>query len=334
MRERRLGHGARKIRFVFSPIAKARAESITDPKEARTARLEMKSLRIAVEKKHKDMKADSLLFGRAVDGAKNIFLAMATPIERQLDDIEKAEERRIAQEIEHLRQLRSELLEPLGHIPHGVNLGMLTEEQWNEYFQQAQDVFEIRKAREQKACEEAEAAAKKEAEEREAQRLENIRLREESEKAAAALAAERAEQAKRDAAAKAERDAAEAKSREEVRKANESAELARQKAADELAKERSAKAKLESEAKALRDAEAKRISDEKAAAEAKVKADALAAKKAAAAPDKAKLMEFAAIVRELKLPDVKSGQAETVRLEIESKVASFAKWIETQASTL
>jgi len=68
--------------------------------------------------------------------------------------------------------------------------------------------------------------------------------------------------------------------------------------------------------------------------EAKVKAEQEAAKKAANAPDKAKIIAFAQIIRELKLPDVKSGQAESVRLEIESKVASFAKWIEAQASTL
>jgi len=76
------------------------------------------------------------------------------------------------------------------------------------------------------------------------------------------------------------------------------------------------------------------IEDQKAAEEAKAKADAAAAKKAAAAPDKSKLMGFAMTVRELKLPDVKSGEAETVRLEIEAKVENFAKWIETQAARL
>ena len=320
--------------FATAAEWKEKAEIITDPKEARTARLEMKSLRIAVEKKHKEMKADSLLFGRAVDGAKNIFLALATPIERQLDDIEKAEERRIAQEIEDLRQLRADLLEPLGVFYHGANLGTLTEEQWVEFFQQSKDVFDLRQARELKAREEAEAAAKKEAEEREAQRLENIRLREEAEKAAADLAAERAEQAKRDAIAKAERDASEAKAREEVRKANEAAELARQKAAAELAKEQAAKAKLEAEARALRESESKRIADEKAAAEAKAKADATAAKKAAAAPDKAKLMEFATKVRALVVPLANSESGREVAAEINQKVENFAKWIETQASTV
>jgi membrane protein involved in colicin uptake len=101
------------------------------------------------------------------------------------------------------------------------------------------------------------------------------------------------------------------------------------------------KAKLEAEAKALRDAEAKRIADQQAAeakvkaeAAAQAKAEALAAKKAAAAPDKAKLMEFAAKVRSLVVPSMKSDESNDVRDEIVGKIASFAKWIETQAGTL
>ena len=320
--------------FTTAKALQQLADAITSPKAARAARLEMKSLRLEVEKKHKEMKADSLLFGRAVDGAKNIFLAIATPIERQLDDIEKAEERAEAARIEALREERSGVLELFNHVTHGINLGTLSDADWTDYLQQAKDVYEVRKAREQKAKEEAEATAKKDAEEREAQRLENIRLREEADKAAAELAKTRAEQAKRDAATKAELEAAEKVRREESRKAAEAAEIARQKANADLLKERAEKAKIEAAAQALRDAEAKRIADEKAAADAKAKAEAAAAKKAAAAPDRAKLMQFAGMVRHLDVPLANSEAGKEVAAEIGAKVESFAKWIESQAATL
>jgi membrane protein involved in colicin uptake len=98
--------------------------------------------------------------------------------------------------------------------------------------------------------------------------------------------------------------------------------------------EAQARAKAEAEAKALRDAEAKRLADEKASAEAKAKADAAAAKKAAAAPDKAKLQEFAEKVRSLVVPLASSEAGREIAAEINRKVESFAKWIESQSATL
>ena len=313
---------------------KAKAETITDPKEARAARLEMKNLRVSVEKKHKELKADSLLFGRAVDGAKNIFLALATPIERQLDDIEKAEERRIAAGIQALQEERVEIIETLGMQTHGINLGMMSDDAWSNYHQQAKDAYTARREREKRAAEEAAAAAKKEAEEREAQRLENIRLKEEAEKREAELKAEREAAAAAEEAARIERE----RIAEEARKERETIEAkarAEREAAEVAAKEAAKKqADAEAEAKRLRDAEAKRIADEKAAADAKAKAEALAAKKAAAAPDKSKLIEFAITVRNLPVPAVKSAEANAVRDDIAAKLESFAKWIEAQAATL
>jgi hypothetical protein len=338
--------------FATAAEWKEKAALITDPKEARSARLEMKNLRVAVEKKHKEMKADSLLFGRAVDGAKNIFLAMATPIERDLDDIEKAEERAAAARIAALQQERMDILETIDYETHGINLGMMREDAWHTYLTQAKDAYQARKDREQKAKEEAEAAAKKEAEEREAQRRENIRLKAEAEAREKELAEERRvaaekeaaaakERARLEAIAQAEREKAEAERKaaeEKARKEREAIELqAAKERAEAEAKARieaEARAKAEAEAKALRDAEAKRLADEKAAAEAKAKADALAAKKAAAAPDKAKLMEFATRMRDIEIPMVKSESAGVVRNDIAAKLESFAKWIESQAATL
>jgi hypothetical protein len=320
--------------FTSAAEWKAKAAAITDPKAARSARLELRTLRVSAEKTRKSLKEDSIRMGKAIDGANNILLAMIVPIEKSLEDIEKEEERKEAARIESVRIERTEILLSICHAFYGANLGTMSNNHWQAYLQDAKDVFELRQERERVAKEEGEAAAKKEAADREAQRLENVRLREEAEKAAAELAKERVEQAKRDAAAKAERDAMESKAREVARKTNEAAENARKAAAAELAKEQEAKAKLEAEAKALRDAEANRIANEKAAADQLKKAVEAAARKAAAAPDRAKLMEFASKVRSLVVPLARSEAGREVAAEINRKVESFAKWIETQAATL
>lgn len=257
----------------------AKAKTITDPKQARALRLEIKSDRVATEKVRKSLKEDSLRMGKAIDGANNIYLALVAPIEQELDDIEKAEERAEAARIEALREERAETLDSLGHVSHGLNLGTMTEESWKEYLQQAKDVYELREARKKREAEEAAAELTRQEEEREAARLEAIRLREEAEANAAA--------------AKAERDAIEAEAAEERRKALEAAALA--------AKE---KAAAEAEAQRLRDAEAARVKAEKDAADAKAKAEALAARKAAAAPDKAKIAVYAETIKALGIPSL------------------------------
>jgi hypothetical protein len=53
--------------------------------------------------------------GKAIDGANNILLALIVPIEQSLEDIEKAEERRIAAIAEATRQERAEKLDTIGH---------------------------------------------------------------------------------------------------------------------------------------------------------------------------------------------------------------------------
>lgn len=317
------------------------AAAITDPKQARALRLEIKADRVEAEKTRKRLKEDSLRMGRAIDGANNIYLAVVTPIEQSLDDIEKAEQRRAAAAIESLREERAEALDSLGHVSHGINLGTLSEAEWKDYLQQAKDVFEVRQARAKREAEEAAAELKRQEEEREAQRLEAIRLREEAAKAEAAAKEEREAREKIEAQARAEREAAEkariaaeAKAKAEREEAERAVAEERRKALEAAAAAAAKEARLQAEAQALRDAEAKRIADAKAADEARAKAESLAAKKAAAAPDKAKLMEFAALVRKLDVPLMKSADGRNVAADVGVKVDAFAKWIETQAATL
>jgi len=342
--------------FVDAAKLEEKAAHITDPKEARICRLEVKNLRVAVEKKHKEIKADALLFGRAVDGAKNIFLAKCQPIERAMEDIEKAAERAAAEALERVRVERQAKLDEIGHDCLGIDLGSLTEAQWTAYLQQSKDAAQARIEREAKAAAELKAAQEAEAAAREAQRLENIRLREEAERreaeiakeraaaekerkrleaeATARLNAERAEWDKIEAKAKADREAAEEEARKEREAAAKDAARIREETNAAIMKAAKEKAKLEAEAQALRDAAAAKAKAEADAAMAKAKAEALAAKKAAAAPDKAKLMHFADIVRHLDVPLAKSEDGQRVAAEIGAKCENFAKWIEAQAATL
>jgi hypothetical protein len=291
---------------------KEKSELITSPKDARAARLEIKNLRVSAEKTRKKLKEDSLRMGKAIDGANNILLAVIVPIENALEEIEKAEERAEAARIQSLNEFRLAELEKINHVSLGVNLGSLTDEQWDAYFQQAKDANQARLER--VAREAAEAAEKLRLEElaREEQRLENLRLKAEAEARQKELDEARKIAAQKEAEAQKEKLKAEAKAKAES----------------------DARQRAENEARELREAEIKR----QAEIEAKAKADELAAKesarKAAAAPDKQKLIDFAQVIRSLELPTVKSEDGKKTLLEISDKVESFAKWIETQANKI
>ena len=325
-------------------IAK-KAANVTEAKAARTLRLELKSERVAAEKIRKSLKEDSLRMGKAIDGANNIYLALVVPIEKQMEEIEKAEERAEATRIEAIREERAETLDSMGHVSHGVNLGAMSEPGWTAYLQQAKDVYEMRQIRAKREAEEAAAELARQEAVWEAQRLEAIRLREEAAAAAAALEAERKERAAAEAKAREEqtrkdaavRDAMEkqrAAAKADMERTERAAAEERRKAQEVAAIETAKRQKAEAEAQALREAEAKRIAEAEAAEAAKAKAEIIAAKKAAAAPDKAKLLHFAEVVRHLDVPLANSEAGQRVAAEVAAKCEGFAKWIEAQAATL
>jgi hypothetical protein len=321
--------------FERARILQAESEKITDPKEARALRLRIKAERVEAEKTRKRLKEDSLRMGKAIDGANNIFLAVIAPIEQAMEDIEKEKERRIERERIELEQSRMEKLRPyLDPAMPLPSISGITEDQFCKLLEGTIALHDMRVAAIKKAEEDRIERERKEAEQREAQRLENIRLKAEAEAREKQMAEERRIAAEKEAVAQAERKAAEEKARKEREEIEAKAAQERAEAEAKAREEAASRAKAESEARALREAEAKRIADEKAAAEAKRHADELAARKAAAAPDKEKLMAFAQQVRSLQLPEVKSPEAQSAKAEIQAKVASFAKWIETQASTI
>lgn len=297
-------------------------------KMARAIRLELKNTRVAADKTRKNLKADALLMGRAIDGVYNLLEAAIVPLERHLEEQEKFAERLAEAERQATLARRTAELAP--YIAEGQiipALDAMSAEQWADYLLDAKLLHNAKIEQAQRAEAERIAAEQAAAAERERQRIELERLRKEAVEREAAAKAEReaAEKAQREAAAKAkaERDALEAAAKAEREAAER--ELARVKAEAEAAakKEREERAKLEAELAA------------KQAAEAKDAADAAAAqKKAARAPDKQKALTFAATVRTLRAPTATTEEGKAVMAEITAKIEGFAKWITVQAESL
>jgi len=222
-------------------------------KEAREMRLTLRGIRVAGEKKHKELKSDYLLAGRAIDGVKNILLASIEPLERHLAEQEQYAERLLEQQRQALIAERTEAIRPF--VPEGQPLPaleLMDEKQWAAYLDDAKllhsaKIEDARKAEAERIASEQAKAAERERLKQEAERLrlENERL--EAERAAA------------EAKAQAEREKAEAEAKAAAAKAKAEREAIEARAA---AEKKAAELKLSAERAAA--AERQRIQDEEA----------------------------------------------------------------------
>ncbi len=220
---------------------------------AREGRLALRKVRTTADKLREQLKADSLRYGRAVQGIYNVIEAGIVPIEKHLEDQEKFVERMEAKRRDELRIERQQLVAGLHeYFPVNIDLGYMTGEDFDCMYNGAilqQKAAEQFKAEAEEtariAAEKAEAERiereKAEAEERERLRIENERLQ-------------------------AERKQLE----EQRRKEREEAERIRKEAEEKAAAERAEREKLEAELKAKRNAEAKAEADRIAAQEAEL----------------------------------------------------------------
>ena len=237
----------------------------TEMGNARKARLEIRQVRINAEKAKTKLKADSLRYGNAVQGAYNMILLLTEPVEAYLLDQEEYGKRLQERAQAEARDLRMcEAGKYLEFFPQSLDLGTIADEdfarllhyakaQWNEREEAAQKIEKERIEREQK-----------EAAEREAMRAENERLKAEAEKAAK------------------ERDRAEAEQRR-----------MREQAAKEIAAERAEVERLRAEAAANEEAERKAIEAAKAQIEEEKREREAAEKAAQEAPDREKFHALA-----------------------------------------
>lgn len=291
------------LQAAFSPFFEAfreageKAQEVgDDPKKARASRLELRRIRCDAEKARKSLKEDSLRRGKAIDGINNVLLYALKPIEEAMDKVEKAEERRIeAERVAKLEARRAAVSDLLAD--HSVyNLEDMTDDAFDVLLSDIKEANEAREAAERRAAEEA--ARKAEEERVAAEKAEAERVKREEEMAA------------ENARLKAEVDAREAKAAEERRKREEA----------------------EAEAKRVRDEKEaeERAERERVAAEEAARAEET--RKAAAAPDKAKVAALAADVRALSIPSLATspGLVEQIARQVEK----FAAWLESEAGKL
>ena len=337
------------------------ATCVTQIKKARACRLAIRAVRLEGEKTHEEQKKHALLYGRAVDGFRNILLLDLKPVEDKLQEAEDFAERAEAKRMADLKAAREAELLPLLDGPILADLSRLSQEDFNKALADAKLLRQAKIDAAAKAEEEAKAKAEADRIERERIAAENARLKAEAEareaaakaereEAARKLAAERevarlaqeaadrklaeeraaAEQARKqvEAKAKAEREAAEAKAAQERAKVEQEAKKERDRLQAIADEERRKLAAAEAQAKSLRDAEAKRIADAEAASLREKQLSEAAARKAAAAPDNAKAEVFAASLRALVVPKFTTKRFSA----LPGKIEELAKWIESQAN--
>lgn len=315
------------LQSVFDTIVKLDIEDPNTSKLAKELRSKIRDNRTkGIIVWHKTTKEVFLRGGQFVDAIKNKEIAVNERMEEVLEEIEKYAELKEATRLAEITKVRiSELTPYVEFVPFGINLGVLTDDQYKTVFNGAKLQFEAKeeaeKAEAKRLEDERLEQIKRQIEidaENERVRLENEKLKEEAEAKEKEQEAERKKQAEILAKQKAD---AEAKAKVEKEKAD--AELAKLKAENDakLKAEAEAREKAEKELKAIKDAEAKaendRIESEK---QAQKEADKLAK-----APIKKQLLTWVDSFSLGKPP--KENDTAT---EIEVRFESFKKWAKAE----
>ena len=284
------------------------------------ARIIVKGKRVAIEKRRKELKEDSLAFGRAIDAEAKRITSHLTPIESYLESLEVA----IDQEKEHIKKEKealeqSKLQERVDEC-RKVNLDLplvvlkaLSDFDYALAIEEAKDKFEIAQ----------EAEKKRIAEEEESKRLQKIQLDR--------IAAEQAEiariQAEKERELRAKQDAIDAENKrikdekmDKQRFAAEQAEL------DQIKKDAEIKAIADERARAQKEL------DDKAEAELKAKEEK--EKIESERPDREKLIRFAEGLKAITFPTVKSEAAQKIASSAEEHFRGVILFISQQAKKL
>lgn len=342
----------------FSPFQKLFAESATllkrekdvsTPKQARELRLEMRKHRSACKQTKDTVKADIILAGRIADAYFNRVTGPLENAEARLDEIEKAEEIRIAKERDTRRVARIAELAEFGMDGAHFPLGEMLDAPYALLLAGAKLAHEAKIAAELKAKEDARIAAEKaeqerkdreaaEIAERERIHAENARLKAERDAAEELARVEReraveqariaaAERARIEAEAESARKAAKEKADREAAAAAEVARIEREKI-EAAAREAAEKAKIEAKKAAEvariereRREDMERVEQARIDAAVKAKRDAeMEAARAASAPDKEKLASLGRILTEMKFPDMETSAGHDALNRIRAKV--------------
>jgi hypothetical protein len=358
MNEETITHELQKYNVTDAAIAILNAEymalkvkDVNDKKGyevVKTARIDIKRRRVEVEKTRVTLKAESLEYGRRVDGEAKRITALLTPIEDYLSD----QESRVTDELARIKaeaeakvliilQSRENRLLDLGcrfdRITESYSYGALVapvalikvapDEAWDKIVSAIQDAVDTDDAK--RLAEQALILKVQQEQETERQRLaeEGRKIKAEQDRIAAEQAKER------------DRLAQEAKAIQEAKDA-----IAREKKAAEdallKAEQDKLKAKEVSDALAAGIEEGKRKAEQavKDADEARIakelKAKEAAERKMARAPDKVKILLIADILDTIQTPDVKTEDGKAVALAVMMSIAELVKDIRDKVEAL
>jgi len=316
-------NGVSKMREQLETVVVADENDKINMKLANTIRLGVRQVRLDAEKtfdaKRAEVQAQMLSY-KTEDQlwlkAKQTMQILTKEIEENARWKEETRHRFEAEQKELKVQQRMVQVAKFAPELQRAEFENMSDESFNLFIAGIEKQYNDRIEAERKVEEERIAKEKAEAEERERMRIENERLKAEAEAKEKQLAEERAK-------AEAERKAIEEKARKE------------KSAADaKLKAEREAKEKLEAELKAKAEAEAKAKKDAEAKAAAELKAKQDAEKKAKSAPDKAKLNDFAKMLDELALPELKSEEANKVLTDAKTLLAKVSAFIREKSSII
>jgi hypothetical protein len=290
---------------------------IEEMRQAREARLILKNIRVDADKVRKELKEDSLRYGRAVQSVYNAIESRISPIEDHLMNQEKFAEIQESKRLNALRTTRQEeLSEYREYVPLSLDLATLTDEEYTKF----RDMVHLQHQEAMQRIADAEQTRREiaEAAEKERQRLaaENAALIEKQKKI---MAAQREAARIAEEKLKAEREKAEALRREAVREAEE--KIAAEKKAARIEREK---------AEALLREEAARLAKLRAEEAARKRAEA----KAARAPDAAKLQALANEIDAMVVPSMKSEEMQRIADNTRTLLTKTAVYIRQTLETI
>ena len=286
-------------------------------KAVHDARMQVRSLRVDVDKARKEMKADALAWGRKVDTEAKRLTSLLEPIEEHLT----REEETVKAEIERVKRSRIDArinallaVSLPGTMPPEKMIDGWSDEEFEISLKVATREHEKR-VEEERIRQEREAAEKAELERLRAE--EQARLKAEAERQAmerAELDRQRAELAAQQQALRTQQEAAEKAEREKERKVE----------FDRRVAEGAERVKAETEARLKREAE--ELEAMRLAGEAeRLRQEALR-------PDREKLLVFADSLEVIELPSV-GDELQQLRDKIGESREAFANWIRQQVNS-
>lgn len=287
------------------------ADQVDEINKARVLADTIGNIRIITEKARVIEKASALAEGQAIDKVARYIREAIKPVEDRL--YFHAEFAKREQELKRAQMVasREQALRDLGVDFTAYDLALMTEEAFTDLLS---DLTTAREARLKQEQEDEERHLKEDADrvaEEKRIREDNARLKQERDAA----------QAKVDAAAKlakAEKDKADAKLLKE-----------RTEAAAVLKAEQDRTRRLQEEATAAKVAKEKEEWNRQRALEKEQMAMQAELDRAAQAPDKEKLLTFAAMIRDLPLPAVSTPAAKKAIVTIQEQQTKFVAWIQS-----